>query len=113
MKIRQEIIKRIYRLDRVTFHKLEEGGWTVRGCFTLRTEIDDAKRFVFLKRFLPTLSYLRFKSITFLRPITYIEIQASRIYRKDFEKIKSRLWDKLNLFLSHRLEQLILPVQMV
>lgn len=109
MRIKIEILKSIYSLCHVAFMKKGEEGWIVRGKFSLREEVDAAKRFIFLKRHTANLSYTQFKGLSFLRPDIYIEIFSETVNPEDFDKIKTHLWDKLNVFFSHKMEQLLVP----
>lgn len=113
MGLDQEIIKRIYCLDKIQLIKQEDASWIVRANFSLRREPDEVKRFILLKRFAPALSYFQFKEISFLREITYIDLRLQKLAPHDFDRVKSLLWDKLGLYLSLKLRKLLLPPVLV
>lgn len=109
MKVKHEILKALYSMDRTSIFKQEDGSFVVRGCFSLQEGQDDIKRFIFLKRHTPGLSYMRFKSLPFLKNTIYIDLPAQKIEEKDYEKIKLQLWYKLSVYLSHKIDQALLP----
>ena len=109
MRMKQHILKKLYSLDRIKVLKQGKGSWTVRGCFTLSEEHDDVKRFIFLKRMATGLSFLRFKKMPVLKPTIYIDIPTKKLSESDYEKIKLQLWRKLKIYISHKLEETLLP----
>ncbi|NQU17646.1 MAG: hypothetical protein HQ564_06220 [Candidatus Saganbacteria bacterium] len=109
MQLNQFVIKRLFSLDRVKVVKLKDNTFMVRGRFSLRNELDEIKKFIFIRRHVPALSYLRFRHIPFLRPFTFIELRVHKLAEEDFEKLKKQLWYKLNVHFSHKLEQVLLP----
>ena len=89
--------------------KQDDGTWILRGSFVLSREPDEARRFMLLKRLAPGLSFSRFKQIAFLRNTTFIDLSVEKFSKSDFDNIKRQLWYKLNLYVSHKLERLLLP----
>lgn len=113
LRMKLEILKKLYSLEEIKIIKQDDQTILLRGVFSLNRQPDEVKRFMHLKSHTPALSYSRYKEIAFLKDTTYIDLPVVSFSKEDAEKIKQQLWYKLNLYLSHKLEKLLLPKVLV
>lgn len=113
MRIGLEVLKRLYCLEHIKIIKQDDESWILRGSFEINREPDETRRFMLLKRLVPRLSFFGFKQIAFLRNTTFIDLAVEKFSKSDFDRIKKKLWQRMGLYLSHKLERLLVPVALV
>ncbi|OGC03441.1 hypothetical protein A2276_00830 [candidate division WOR-1 bacterium RIFOXYA12_FULL_43_27] len=96
-------MQNLYYLDHIKIVKKEDGSPLLRGAFHLFDHHDEIKRFLLLKRLVPSISHTDFKEIDFLRPVIYIDHPAESFTEAEIEKIKLELWQSFGRFFREKL----------